>query len=172
MTEPPKPQYTVVEREGRLVVEKAGEPAKGRLGKIPFPGLTPSNFDWLKTGQALLTRYYSPKLTDDGQAVMPASQLEPYIKLSARPDDLYYLTPRQQAIIGYLTALHRNGIIVFVVITAMAVIFESGVFLLAIALAIATATLTTYFKDEYEAIRQQLYVPATPPAPEGGPPLA
>lgn len=161
MEEPPKPEFTVVERDGRLVVEKVEHPRKASLEKVRLPKLPQVRFDWIRLGQGLLARLHSFDLTEDGHALLTASQLEDSIKLSARPYDLYYLTPRQQAIIGYVGALQRWGFFALILTVLVATLmFDVSPFWPMLAWAIISLPLMTYFKDEYEAIRQQLYEPA------------
>ncbi len=171
MNEPPQPEYTVVERDGRLVVEKVAEARPGRLSKIRLPELPALRSDVWTIGQSLLTRFIGPDITEDGHALMTASQLEPFIKLSARPYDLYYLTPRQQAIIGYLAALQSNGAILIVIGGAFMMAFGTWLIWLFMLGGVAAATMTTYFMDDYKAIALQEYTP-TAPAPEQAAPPA
>ncbi len=160
MEQPPKPEYTVVERDGRLVVEKVEEARKVNFDNVRVPKLPPLEFDWIKLGQALLARFHSFDLTEDGHALLSASQLEDSIKLSARPYDLFYLTPRQQAIIGYVTMANRWGFfLVAAVVVVFALLFGASLFWLVMIGAIAALPLKAYFKDEYEGIAQQLYEP-------------
>ncbi len=161
MEEPPKPEFTVVERDGRLVVEKVEQPRKASLENVRLPRLPQLTFDWIRLGEGLLARLHSFDLTEAGHALLTASQLEDGIKLSARPYDLYYLTPRQQAIIGYLGALQRWGFVVLILtVLVSTLILDVSPFWPMLAWAIFSLPLMTYFKDEYEAIRQQLYEPA------------
>jgi hypothetical protein len=165
MDEPPQPEYTVVERDGRLVVEKVGETRKASFTDFRPPKLPPLEFDWIRLGQTVFARLLSFDLTEDGHAVITVSQLEDSIKLSARPYDLYYLTPRQQAIIGFITMLHRWGILMLLpTLLVFTFIFDASPFWLMLMMAMAALPLTTYFKDEYEAIRQQIYEPPAPQA--------
>lgn len=170
MSEPPKPEYVVVERDGRLVAEKVGQARPGRLAKVQLPKMPLLKFDWLETGQSLLARSHSYDLTAEGDALLTASQLENYIKLSARPFDLYFLSPRQQAIIGYLAQIHKNGVTLAMIAGAILLFFGQVFMWLFIPGAILAASLTTYFRDEYFAIHQQLYEPPTSDVAGANPP--
>jgi hypothetical protein len=91
--------------------------------------------------------------------LLTASQLEDYIKLSARPFDVYFLSPRQQAIIGYLAQIQKNGVTLAMAAGAILLFFGPVFMWLFIPGAILAASLTTYFRDEYYAIQRQLYEP-------------
>lgn len=160
MDEPPQPEYKVVERDGQLVVEKTGQSRKAGDANARPPKVPTMRFDWIKLGQALFARLHSFDLTEDGHAVVTVSQLENSIKLAARPYDLYYLTPRQQAIIGFIAVVRRWGILMLLpTLFVFTFIFDASPFWLMLMMAMAALPLTTYFKDEYEAIHQQVYEP-------------
>lgn len=163
MDQPPQPEFKVVERDGRLVVEKAEKTSKVNLANVRLPKAPPLQFDWIRLGQALFARLHSFDLTEDGHALLSVSQLEDSIKLSARPYDLFYLNPRQQAIIGFMTVLHRWGILILIpTLLVFTFIFDASPFWLIMVTAMASWPLTAYFKDEYEAIHQQIYEPPAP----------
>ncbi|WP_309750421.1 hypothetical protein [Novosphingobium sp.] len=166
MIEPPKPEYNIVEREGRLVVEKTGEaPHKPALRGWSLPKQPSLRLDWIALGQKLLARRHTFETTEDGRALLTADQLASTVKLSARGDDLHYLTPRQQAMIGVLGVKDDTGATIAIGVAALFLLGIFGIFWLVVVLFIAVATLSGYFESEYDAIQHQQYVPPDPSAP-------
>lgn len=157
MDEPPPPPFRIVERDGRLVVEKTGEqappPRSGRAWTLPRIPRDP-----LALGRALFSRHFAAEQTADGQVAVTAAQLRGFIELSAPDDALYALSPRQQALLGFM-AIPRSptygagaavlAIAAFAVVGPAVMIVFVGLFLAA----------STYFKDDFEAIQGQQVAP-------------
>jgi hypothetical protein len=168
MIEAPKPEYRIVEREGRLVVEQEDAPSKPATARgWQFPKLSGQRFDWLAYGQKLLAQRHTFETAPDGNALLTADQLASTVKLSARGDDLYYLTARQQAMIGYLGLRDNSGAVIAGAVGALFLLGVFGMFWMIVVLFIAFATLSSYFKSEYDAIQHQRHLPteASAPAP-------
>lgn len=98
MRELPAPKFKIEERDGQLVVIEEKQRKRPRL-RLPRPKLPALRFE--EWGIALFRRRHFPDYNDVGDAFVLASALDIIETIDARSDDWFWLTPRQQAVLGW-----------------------------------------------------------------------
>lgn len=159
-SEPPR-DYRIVERDGKLVVERDGEkqPAGAPTGRsLALPKLSIR-----EKGIELFLGRFDAQLTAEGDAIVSASQLADYeklLKLDARSYDEFYLTPAQQAVLGWWSM----GMLALIPALIVAVILFNLLDLPAVVgfalLGGAAYGATRWIEQQLGPIREQHYVPA------------
>ncbi len=168
MSNPPKPDYEIIERDGLLVVERQDAPKKR---KLHLPRLAIPRISFSKFGTNLFRRQEYLDFDEAGNAIIYATTLKTLLNLDARDGDRYYITERQQAILGYV--LNAPW---FLIGPAVLVPFIVGqldwMWILALALAAMIGAAFVYpMWQEVEDIHGQRYEPEERAEPAPGPPV-
>ncbi len=168
MIDPPKPNYEIIEREGLLVVERQDAPQKS---KFHLPRLAIPRISFSKFGTKLFRSREYTDFDEAGNAIVYASTLRAVLHLDARDGDRYYVTARQQAILGYV--LNAWWFLVGPAILSPFILVQlDWMWELALALAAMIGAVFVYpMWQEVEDIQGQRYEPEEWVEPAPGPPV-
>lgn len=154
MSDLPKNEYRLVKRGNKYRVERTGQQA---VSALRLPTITQLKDRVRDFGLDRFHNVLNPEMTEDGYALLRADQLSHLVKLDARSDDLYYISPNQQVMLGFMT-LGPPAIILLMLAMFLLGFSSLGLFLMPIIAALGGYYL--YFGVRIEDLHSQRYAPA------------
>lgn len=168
MEKGPRRNFQIVERDGRLVVEREHGTPSSRL-RLRLRAFDLPNLSWRRWGLKLFQRRHYFDLTTDGDAILSADSLSRYLKLDARSYDLYYISPDQQALLGWSGVANYAAIAACALFYLLVGILDFPVLLVVALFVVLTLAAQHFLKDATSSIAYQRYEPTEAESPEPEP---